>query len=128
MIFNVQEEQPHTLLLRELPVHLPVPWCRVCRRGVRSVEWTRYPDGWWGFSVKCHGAAMDGIVATPTPGNVCHLEVFAYEEPHMKEGPWWWVDANGGRLQDSKKYNVMTVRPGFFSTRFAKWIHRNFGL
>lgn len=106
----------------------PSPWCRVCKNPVDNFVYDRYADGFYGFCVECHGDRMGGLIPNITPGGVCRLEVFCERDPRMKEGPWWWVDAAGNTVQDSRRYIKETVGGGFFGNSVGIWLRKKGGI
>lgn len=92
------------------------PWCRVCQKPVQYAKFDTYENGFHGFFVRCHGESMGGLVSSLQHGGEAKLEVFCDEEPHMKEGFWWWVDIHGHEMQPAQSYIKTTQDHRFIRT------------
>ena len=115
-------ERPYSL---EVPAELlaPPPWCRVCHKAVSWFEYERLPDRRWSFDVICHGQRMSGVVDEVCPGNLYRLEAFAFDDPRMEAGPWWWVGGCGEAVQQSRSHLAdATKAPVFFGGAAGQWI------
>ena len=127
---EVNEDIPAELLPRRETVgrqrkYAFRPWCRVCKKRVDRFVFDAYAGGFYGFYVECHGEKMGGLVPSLTSGNVAMLEVFCHDDPHVRLGPWWYVNRDGGIIQESYAYIHSNVGGSVFMSPTAAWLRKN---
>src|ERR1700722_20097135 len=110
------QERRYHRTLDDLSDFGPRPYCRYCQKEVDRWAWTKY-DGFWGFTVYCHGDIIGGLTPTRALTGFLRLEVFCDDEPHHAHT--WWVNKDGSPVQHAPAELInATDTGGFFNSPF----------